>query len=675
MRIYPLSLYRRRERGPGELTRPTDTAQADYDPSAANTEGRNSRVSPEITPGRLFRRALAISLAVLVGGAMFGIPWALAAPAATPASEDPNDYDYRFEVDLVNNNTTTDWAGPMPVEVNTQNLVDGGYIDAAGLETLFTDSHHVSRGGFLEDVTAEPSTWWWYAEVAQDGGGATVVAHIGAATSSHRFPLGGGTDRIEVTDDASLDISNDLTLEASVNLDAIPMISTRVVYKGVDWGFGVQNGNEIYVIRWLPTTATTTRPISNGTTIELTRDGCAQNFECVDEVRADDAATRNLTTSATPEIDTYGMTTTTIPVTSTITSVVVTGRAGEGATISSTIRLLVSLSGTSTYGTPFDSTSSFANFSSTLARPGGGNWAVADINAMEVGAELTSNGTHNLYLTQLFAEINYATGTASETDPPTYSPITAGNTYNVEVNFDNPVLSLYVDDVLRATSSAPLGFDVNADPLIIGNGVTGWVDDVRIGHTSVTSPTIVLDLEFEPAHITSIQQGNSGNGWLWRGNVSNQCCSGNNGDYYLTADTSQISTTINGLTVVGVVAPVGLPNQGTSSRGELPLDILSQEQTQHRLEGLVVGPYRDILTGTNIPARAMVLILASIIGAVLAGKLAKATPTWRMVAAALIFGFVYFAATIMIAGELVLVATVSVGMFGVVNLMAFVRGR
>ena len=166
--------------------------------------------------------------------------------AGAQTAHDPAAYTYALAVDI-DNTSSTPWMGPIPVAMNTGALLSGGYVSSTGADILFTDSSHNRTGGIAQDMnTSATSSWLWFADVPANTNG-SVRAFMDGPPAQALFPLGGGSDRIEVPDDDSLDITDHLTLQAAVYLHAIPSQGQATIAdKASAYRLGVRNGDEVF---------------------------------------------------------------------------------------------------------------------------------------------------------------------------------------------------------------------------------------------------------------------------------------------------------------------------------------------------------------------------------------------------------------------------------------------
>ncbi len=140
--------------------------------------------------------------------------------------------------------------------------------------------------------------------------------------------------------------------------------------------------------------------------------GAAMHWEAVDDPVAtpDEATTYVYTTSVNEQKDAYVLTNTSIPSDAIITDVAVyyrftTSAAASYAYCTPSLRL----GGVETLGTQvYKNSITFGTYSETLARPGGGNWAVSDLNDLQVVAGVTIDLVANqVRLTQIYVKVSY----------------------------------------------------------------------------------------------------------------------------------------------------------------------------------------------------------------------------------------------------------------------------
>lgn len=138
------------------------------------------------------------------------------------------------------------------------------------------------------------------------------------------------------------------------------------------------------------------------------------HWDKVDEVTQDTSATRveTLHNTTTQVKDAYGLTDTAIPSGATINSVKVYFCFITNYLKSSYAQPFLRISTTETAGTEQIDDRKWTTYNQTLARPGGGSWAVSDLNGLQVciGLRVASGGEAGLdkaLCTQVYVEVDY----------------------------------------------------------------------------------------------------------------------------------------------------------------------------------------------------------------------------------------------------------------------------
>ena len=561
----------------------------------------------------------------------------VAAVASIVTAEGPNDFSFITDVSVTNNSTTTDWFGPMPVDMNSTNLVNGGFLDATGTEALFTNSANTKVAGVNQDISMATSTWWWFTDVKAEQTGTVRVFTLGT-TSSHSFPFGGLNDRIEVQDHPSLDIVDDLTVEATLTLAELPNVAstTYVVNKAGAYQLGVSSSTELFAAVGGGASTTVNILATSTATSTFSQNGCATNHLCIDDPvgAPDDMQSDLLTNSATYVADTYELEDT--PPAAFITSVGITWRSHESSGDGRVTACLVLSSVESCAPEQAVTTSWVTYHDDNIARPGGGSWTAGDVAGLQLRMKMHNNGAVNVRLTQAYVRLVSKTAEVQVTHSP---PLVVGTEYALRmVYYDPGLLELYVDGVLEASTSSDGLIASTSTAVDIGRGITGGLDDVRIGHTSTTSPTFVLHQQYEPHQLTQTQHGDPSNGWEWQGTSTDALGASNNGTYHLTADPTQLTIAVQGLTVPAG-APLGSATQ--TPIGLLPAPSLAIfTSPQATISSPFLDPIRDASVGGALPATAWWLLLSTIFGAVVTGRTFKAWPSFGL--NAILAGLIYF---------------------------------
>ena len=138
--------------------------------------------------------------------------------------------------------------------------------------------------------------------------------------------------------------------------------------------------------------------------------GCSagSHWQCVDEAVTDDGTTYLRQDNTGQQKDALALENPDIPAGATIDSVTVVFRARDNVADQGTAQPFLRLSGGETAGTAVNLTGSWATYRETLARPGGGAWSVADLNALQAVIGLARVGaTDQADATQIYCEVRF----------------------------------------------------------------------------------------------------------------------------------------------------------------------------------------------------------------------------------------------------------------------------
>ena len=617
-------------------------------------------------PAVVSRIIAAAALVLGASAAVAGIALGIAAAQSAPG---PDAYTYDLNVDVHNASTT--WTGPVPVTMNTNALISGGYVSSTGADILFTDSAHNPIGGVAQDMdSSSTSTWLLFADVPVSST-AQVKAFMDGPPAQPLFPLGGGSDRIEVSSGASLNVTDDLTLEATAYFHRLPSADATIVAKRDAYSLKLRNGDQVQgTVHQCCAGSVTLYPNGSGDFENLPfslRCGSGSHWQCFTATASTSTAWAG-TTYGSSTADSYALDNPSLPAGTAIESVIVyhgsTKSSGSATPASQPLLRLGGVQADGVAVTPIANVWTLYSSDMTYSRPGGGEWTPSDLTSLQAGITLTNSSTGELRVV-----VTYSVVLAHVR----YSPLSAGQVYELKLTRNDPALTLYVDGVIRATASTTGAIGTSTAPLIMGKGITGGVGNVKVCHTSVTSPTCVLDLRFHGGDIESTQHGSSGNGWEWRGTVQNQAFSDNDGTYYVTtSNPGALTITPWGLTVRPQALPP-LPEQRVSAVApEPPLAVFVTPQPSGIISSPFMDPYRELIRGSALPAHAFWMILSTIVAAVVSGKVLR-SGLGSMLWAAVAGGFVYFALAYILGIPLAFVAFVAIAYFAAIGPVNFMR--
>jgi len=92
---------------------------------------------------------------------------------------------------------------------------------------------------------------------------------------------------------------------------------------------------------------------------------------------------------------------------SAIVSVTTVARFNETAASATTMRAFLLLAGATVNGATRNPGGAWTTYSEEIAKPGGGTWSVADVNALEVGCEEVADSVESAQCTTLYVEVVY----------------------------------------------------------------------------------------------------------------------------------------------------------------------------------------------------------------------------------------------------------------------------
>ncbi len=165
----------------------------------------------------------------------------------------------------------------------------------------------------------------------------------------------------------------------------------------------------------------------------------------------------------------------------------------------------------------------------------------------------------------------------------------------------------------------PSSFDLigtSSDSLIIGGGLTGFVDDISI----TSSSTPVLLSPFNPTNTSQTQAGDAGNGFEYIGIIQDGSGSDNDLTYHIFADTVGISSLLIPLGASAV--PLVLPSsQLPNIFGEPDVSALSTGSTVQ--QSFISDRLRGIAGSADFPATVFYLIITTAVLAVISGIATK----------------------------------------------------
>ncbi|MDD5094061.1 MAG: hypothetical protein PHV74_06760 [Dehalococcoidia bacterium] len=451
-------------------------------------------------------------------------------------------YSYYIPVSIHNTDTVAHTTR-ITTTINADALIDGGYIQEDGEDIQLTS------GATTQSITAtqlDGTAAKWYTDYATLAPGASTTRNIWLGDPDavrDQAWVGMEGDANTVADADSLDITSNLTLQADVNLPALPSTEKTIISKDGAYELTVDDEN---IILTLGITAGQTaqsahEPLysggatragerlatlfqSSGTTISSIQFYLCKSVSPTGtlSVTVRDSATDALigtlgtkdvsTLSAYPTFTWYTFNS---PVTTSVSDVRIMCEYSGG-------------NGSNTLMVGYKTSEAFSNGVKTIYTSGG---SYADSSGLDI----------------TFGNLTYqSTVSTSATSMSLSTWHTITGTYN------GSQMAIGIDSETPVTQATSGNIIATATNVHIGE-LTAKLDSVKIGSTSIATPTWVLNLEFEPDEVSSTT-------------ITDLSASGNDVTYNMVAMDPDIDVTIGKLTPV-LTAIYAVPSSGETASG------------------------------------------------------------------------------------------------------------
>lgn len=491
----------------------------------------------------------------------------------------------------VTTGTMTVTGSPVALTEGSNTITTTGAVGNFTVDVVYDTDDKASTFGELTNTSA-----YWYTDYITVPAYGTVSRYIWTgntgATTRDQCWVASDADTNTVADDASLDITDNLTVSTDLYLDSLPGSEKEVVSKENTYEFCVDATDYIarIGIAGAPTTLNMI-PNAAGTLTNQTPNVAPPNYQMIDDPigAPDDAATYVYPLSVGGYLsDSYNLPTSGLGAAVVITSVDVTIRgfsAGGGA---GTFQPFLLLNGSYTYGTTRNPGAVWTTYTETLSRPGGGAWSVSDIDALEVGVNSYGQSGAGVYgyTTQEYITVHYYPVTLYTAK----IAASTGSWHNIEMNYDTgnvgAELRIRVDGGAWTTTAAAGGLTANAEDVYIGI-IDGKMDNTIIDDNG----TEVLDLEYEATQITGAAAVTT---------VEDQSASTNDMSSTRDGNPAGITVTLNGtLPATYSVPPVSVTSLTNDSTKEINQpDYIGTEQgntfDDSNVPGLIVNTASDV---------------------------------------------------------------------------------
>jgi len=488
-------------------------------------------------------------------------------------AQSPGDYTYELGLVYTNNSGGT-VTGLMPVEVDALLLVNGGFIDADGEDSLFTDQAEAEIQGFTQSMGSDNINWWSFIDVA-DGATENNIVFSGGPVHTDGFPVHtqnrdegtsdtGDISFVRVADAASLDILDDIDINITASALTCGILAEKssrsltVSWLDEDsWG--------IYFVGETDSFASAINNNGTGTTSSLaysvtpvvdidlcgyfTPDGATgvSDFRIIDITSGADILIARFRFGGTPARR--------FPV-----SPAVPDLTNTDHTI--LFPFPVPLTGGREYLIACDcgaSNRGFGDFDVTSAS--GIRYRGVNIGKQSVSwTQPEFNSTTNERPGILFVDRTAVDGQViAVVDNIQLDSIAGwdGSEATWRYTYLDPNHVFLKDAVIQDVSAVSVGsIEVNALDILIGSGLDGGINQVTI----IGGVTTFLDLDFTGDDMSETQEGNGGNGFIWLGDIVDDSASSNDGEYHIIADTTGLNISVG--PIMSQPTPTPIPTPG-----------------------------------------------------------------------------------------------------------------
>lgn len=403
-------------------------------------------------------------------------------------SIEPDDLDFSLPACLTNSTGSALTHSPFPATINADEMSSGGFTQNSFADLVAVTGNGEEVGLLAQDVTSTSATWWVEADAISDGQTRCWEIHMGGAVSNPQRMVLTATDTVTVSDAASLDIDDDLTMESlGTVLRTLPGSEVCLVCKEDAYELVVNSTTVTARISFEDGGSEFEFPNATGSTANLTANGCAQNWDCMDSQDSDTSYVSQSSGGATA-IDYYNFADITIPGTlvsvDTVDVSINARHTGSCGATTPQVGGRIRIDGDETIPSAQNITLDvYAQYDFTgLAKPGGGTWTEQDLNDLEIGLSLRSGSSCDARATAMFVQIAY---TYIDTAEVSHSPIAVDTEYDFRATHDGSTLRLYVDGTEEASTALAESIATNANDVTV-SGITGWLGSTTVHDSSGT---------------------------------------------------------------------------------------------------------------------------------------------------------------------------------------------
>lgn len=446
------------------------------------------------------------------------------------------DASYRYYCRITVDNTagSSGVTEPFYFLINADSLADAGWI-----QDDFQDIKLVSGSTeqYLTITNTGSTTAKWRMDFTTVSAGNTVNRYLwfGNTTATrNQVWISSSTDTMSASDDATLDITTDLTVAGSFYITNTPSGTIDLISKSGAYQLQGTSSSIVFSIDLVTPVDFYLIPNGSGSLTQLdAAQPAGYHWAVVGDgpplVTPDaDYVMDQSTLDGILKYDLYNLTS----LSSTLSAYLDTPTSmsicftGYGNATTEYERPIWQLGGTTAYGTSIELPSGWTSHTQTMTRPGGGEWQMDDLEDLQAGIGLnwvTAAGNW-----PRCGQV-YVTGQLSRAFISV--PITIGEWTDVRGSYDGSTLSLYVNDILQASATVSSSIQKSESPVLFCD-FDGYADNIYIGDTDTETPNKVAEYTFEPLDIsaTTIQDVSSNT------NTISYTWMSNNGDVDITVD-------------------------------------------------------------------------------------------------------------------------------------------
>lgn len=378
-------------------------------------------------------------------------------------------YSYSIDITLVDTGGTARTNLVVFPAISNLNLVNGGYLAVDALDS------DVLRGGASVPNTPRVTALGIY--VASLGSKASQTyqyqTRFSPTQTAFKF-MAGAAGYVSTPDNASLEPgSSDFILEWKGYFDATK--SGSLADKDNSFGLDSTTGTVRGFYKMAATPETLVPNGAGDETAGFTVVGGPAEWQAIDDaVGAPDEDTSYIAnTGAGALTSSYALVNSALSGDDEIVSVQVTFRARETTDGTGNIQPGLRLSGTNSMGSGVVLSAAYADDTQTISRPGGGSWAISDLNGLQVRLGATTGG-YAVRITQAYVTVNYYTVGA-------VTGVVATGAKTIRLTKTGSTAELLVGGVSQGTNAGASSVEDNGNVIVSGeNGPAVYTEYVTL---------------------------------------------------------------------------------------------------------------------------------------------------------------------------------------------------